>query len=242
MNDEQYRAILRATRGYLQWGAKLEEIPDLILHILDDPAQHWRRPDNATFHQFVTRGDEHGLGQNWDYFEKVFEMQPDVWQRVLDVDRAQPGRRPTVKERSDAQQIREVKADEPVLSTRQIADRVGVSNKTVASVLKSVTDITDIISNIGNTPPVSAQGGTRADYTLQRVRHADPAMYERVIAGELSAHKAARDLGLRNHTVSVRMDDATSACATISKHMNPHLIEELVRRLREVLDDRSVPL
>lgn len=67
-------------------------------------------------------------------------------------------------------------------------------------------------------------------------------MYQRVINKELSAHAAAKQMGIRYHYVSVRMDDSISACATITKNMDPQLIQDLVRRLQETLDDRSVSL
>lgn len=242
MNAEEYTSWLRVTRNYLTSGTRLDRIPGMIAFLLDDPNEPWRRPDNVTFRQFVTRDDEHGLGHDWMYLAKVCSMQPDVWQRVLDTDLATPGRRRTADERQHVQQIAEIKQQQPELSTRDIAERVGVTQQAVCKALKSDNDITDTISNIVVTPPASQVGGTGQAYTLQRVRRADVALYERVIAGELSAHQAARQLGLRKHVVSVRMDDAASACATIAKHMNPHVIQELVRRLQETLDDRSLSI
>ncbi len=242
MNDEQYRSWLHVTRNYLTSGAQLDRIPRMIAHLLDDPGQPWRRPDNATFRQFVTRGDEHGLGHDWLYLEKVCSVQPAVWQRVLEIDLAAPGRRRTADERQHVQQIAEIKRQEPELSTRKIAERVGVSQQGVSKALNGYNDITDSISNIPITPPASREGGTGVAYTLQRVRRADVALYERVIAGELSAHQAALQLGIRKRVVSVRMDDAASACATIAKHMDLHVIENLVRRLQETLDDRSLSI
>ncbi|MBU6335925.1 MAG: hypothetical protein KGS47_16170 [Chloroflexi bacterium] len=88
MNAEEYRAWLRAARNFLTDGVRLDEIPEMITHLLDDPGHPWRRPDNATFRQFVTRGDEHGLGHDWSYLAKVCSMEPDVWQRVLEIDSA----------------------------------------------------------------------------------------------------------------------------------------------------------
>lgn len=239
MNAEEYRSWLRVTRNYLTGGVRLERIPVMIQRALDDPEQHWRQPDNATFRQFVTRDDEYGLGHNWEYFEKVCSVQPAVWQRVLEIDLAAPGRRRTADERQHVRQIAEIKRQEPELSTREIAERVGVGHKTVA---RTGTDITDIVSNICPTPPASREGGNGVAYTLQRIGKEAPAVYERVIAGELSAHQAALQLGIRKRVVSVRMDDAASACATIAKHMDLHVIENLVRRLQETLDDRSLSI
>ena len=86
MNAERYRAWLRAARNYLRDGVLLHEIPNMIAFLLDDPNEPWRRPDNATFRQFVTRCDEHGLAHDWMYLAKVCSMHPDVWQRVLEID------------------------------------------------------------------------------------------------------------------------------------------------------------
>jgi hypothetical protein len=242
MNAEEYTSWLRVTRNYLTSGVRLDRIPGMIAFLLDDPGQPWRRPDNATFRQFVTRGDEHGLGHDWMYLAKVCSMQPAVWQRVLEIDLAAPGRRRTADERQHVQQIAEIKRQEPELSTREIAERVSVAQKTVVTVLQGDTDITDNVSNIGITPPASREGGNGVAYTLQRIGKKSPAVYERVIAGELSAHQAALQLGIRKRVVSVRMDDAASACATIAKHMDLHVIENLVRRLQETLDDRSLSI
>jgi hypothetical protein len=88
MNAEEYTSWLRVTRNYLTSGIRLDRIPGIIAFLLDDPGQPWRRPDNGTFRQFVTRGDEHGLGHDWSYLARVCSMQPDVWQRVLEIDSA----------------------------------------------------------------------------------------------------------------------------------------------------------
>jgi hypothetical protein len=161
-----------------------------------------------------------------------------VWNLVLNAS-VQHGRRRTDEEREHAQQIVEIKRQQPELSTRQIAERVGVSHMTVFTMLQGVRDMSDNIRHIPYTPPaVSQQAGTSVDYTLQRIRKEDQNLYDRVIAGELSAHQAALQLGFRKRVVSVRMDNSASACATIAKHMQPHVIEDLVRRLQEMLDDR----
>lgn len=149
MNAEQYRTWLMVTRGYLTSGVRLERIPKLITQLLDDPMKWWRQPDNATFYQFVTRKDEYGLGHDWQYLEKVCSIQPDVWQRVLEADLARPGRRRTEDEQHHAQQIVEITHQHPELSTRQIAEQVGVSQRMVVTAYK-VSAILLILSVISH--------------------------------------------------------------------------------------------
>jgi hypothetical protein len=72
--------------------------------------------------------------------------------------------------------------------------------------------------------------GTSEAQALRRLRHHFPDLHRRVLAGEMSAHRAAILAGFRHPTAIVRTDDARSAIATLLKHYGR---EELERALAE---------
>ena len=73
--------------------------------------------------------------------------------------------------------------------------------------------------------------GTRRDYTLIRLKNQHAELYERVVAGELSANAAAIEAGIRPKTVSVRLDNVASIARTLRRHLSDEALVGLIAEL-----------
>ncbi len=76
---------------------------------------------------------------------------------------------------------------------------------------------------------ISVRGTTEA-YALRRLRKARPDLHTRVLAGELSPHKAMIEAGFRSKTITIALDSPRAA-ATLIRKASPEFIEELRRLL-----------
>lgn len=89
----------------------------------------------------------------------------------------------------------------------------------------------------GNNVPVDSgrpEGNGRAK-ALRRLRKDRPDLHERVIAGELSPHRAAVEAGFRHRTITVPVDDAERLAATLRRHLD----RENLARVRDLLADQE---
>lgn len=66
--------------------------------------------------------------------------------------------------------------------------------------------------------PVSHEAGTSQAYALRRLRAQAPAPHARVLAGEISPHRAMVAAGLRRRTFTVPADDVAKAVAVVRRH------------------------
>lgn len=73
--------------------------------------------------------------------------------------------------------------------------------------------------------------GTRRDYTLTRLKNQHAELYERVVAGELSANAAAIEAGIRPKTVSVRLDNVASIARTLRRQLSDEALVDLIAEL-----------
>jgi hypothetical protein len=73
--------------------------------------------------------------------------------------------------------------------------------------------------------------GNRADLAAERLQRDHPEVFERVKSGELSINAAAITAGIRPRKVSIRLDDPSSAAATILRNMNSDLVAQLAELL-----------
>ena len=79
-----------------------------------------------------------------------------------------------------------------------------------------------------NTP----ERGTSLSYTLRRLKQDHPELYQRVVAGELSANAAAREAGIRRPTTNIYTDDAASIARTLRKKLDADTLAELIDLLQ----------
>lgn len=82
-----------------------------------------------------------------------------------------------------------------------------------------------------NITGLSNGSGTAKSYTLDRLERDAPELRERVDAGELSANAAAVLAGFRPRTFTVRADDAASIARTLTKHLEPEVLNLLRKEL-----------
>jgi len=75
------------------------------------------------------------------------------------------------------------------------------------------------------------QGGS--DRHLRRLRRDRADLHERVLSGEMTASEAAVQAGFYPKRVSIRLDSAASAVATINKSASPEFIDEMIQLLLE---------
>lgn len=77
---------------------------------------------------------------------------------------------------------------------------------------------------------ISSEQGTSSSYIIRRLLRDDPALAQRVIDGELSAHKAAIQAGFRKRMLQVHAGDCGKAVAKLVEHYG----EDEIRRVLDV--------
>jgi hypothetical protein len=75
-----------------------------------------------------------------------------------------------------------------------------------------------VVDNINDL--VRRPDGTAKDTALRRLRAQRPDLHARVLADELSPHAAMVEAGFRRRTITLRVDDATSALRALLKHFS----------------------
>lgn len=99
-----------------------------------------------------------------------------------------------------------------------------------SNAVKNKDGITMLVSNITD---------NTANYKLARLKRDDPALAERVISGELSAHAAAVEAGFANPKVSINLRDLNSAARTICRKLDRDEVLELIDWLYKELGGDS---
>lgn len=120
------------------------------------------------------------------------------------------------------------------LSTRDIAEETGVHYSTVSRDLQapvSVAETVDSVNSFCNRP--SRPTGNNSTYALEVLRAHHPAVYARVVAGELSPHAGMVEVGRRPRTFTVRATDPASVVQTLRKHLST----DDLRAIRELLNE-----
>lgn len=79
----------------------------------------------------------------------------------------------------------------------------------------SRTDLGNNITEVGRVT------GTSSSYTVSRLQHQSPSLFEKVKQGLMSANEAAIAAGFRKKTCTVVVGDANSAARTLLKHYPP---------------------
>jgi hypothetical protein len=75
--------------------------------------------------------------------------------------------------------------------------------------------------------------GTSNRYALRRLREERPDLHQRVVAGEISAHAAAVEAGIRPPRFTITGQDPAAIANTIRHHLPDEVIQDLVQLLTE---------
>lgn len=73
--------------------------------------------------------------------------------------------------------------------------------------------------------------GTSKDYALRRLRKDAPELHAGVLAGNLSAHAAMVQAGLRPKTFTVRAESADTVVAALRRQLPPDVLAEVAGKL-----------
>lgn len=92
---------------------------------------------------------------------------------------------------------------------------------------------TDLVNNVNEVVQPARPAGNRQDAALRRLRKDRPDLHERVLAGELSAHRAMIEAGFRARTISVPVSRPEAAARTLRKNLSHDEIEQLIKLLSE---------
>jgi hypothetical protein len=111
------------------------------------------------------------------------------------------------------EQIRQYKEQHPEVTQEEISRKFDCDQSTVSRVLYDYNPY-NIRDKIINTPDY----GTSLSYTLRRLKQDHPELYQRVVAGDLSANAAAREAGIRRPTTNIYTDDAAPGRGTWSRY------------------------
>lgn len=75
--------------------------------------------------------------------------------------------------------------------------------------------------------------GNTHQYVVDRLYRDNRELYDRVIAGELTPHRAAIEAGWRPRQLSVRVDDASRLVASLRRNTTPEFVAEVGRLIAE---------
>lgn len=73
--------------------------------------------------------------------------------------------------------------------------------------------------------------GNRREYVMKRLERDHPELYARVVAGELSAHRAAVEAGWRSQTVALNLSNPEQMEQVLLRHVDPDTLAALADRL-----------
>lgn len=221
-------------------GVALHGIPKMVKEVIDNnywrvvemfvPVQSsigWERIlQTKTFQQFeaFVEDDTFGLNTTLDTIKRVCRDNLEVLEAIDAVTRGTPGKRPNLEMH---EQIRQYKEEHPEASNREVARVIGVDDHVVSNVTADYNryNVTDIIRSV-------PERGNSLSYTIRRLKSEYPELYQRVVAGELSANAAAREAGIRRPTTNIYTDDAASIARTLRKKLDADTLAELIDLLQ----------
>ena len=222
-------------------GVALDGIPNLIREIIE--LNYWRVvemlvvvnttrgvervPQTKTFQQFeaFVEDDTFGLNTTLDTIKRVCRDNLEVLEAIDAVTRGTPGKRPNV---AMHEQIRQYKEQHPEVTQEEIARQFDCSQQIVSAVLSYHYNPYNVSDIMVNTP----EYGNSLSYTLRRLKQDHPELYQRVVAGDLSANAAAREAGIRRPTTNIYTDDAASIARTLRKKLDADTLAELIDLLQ----------
>lgn len=72
--------------------------------------------------------------------------------------------------------------------------------------------------------------GNRTTYLVRRLERDHPELHAKVVAGELSPHRAAVEAGWRPRQVTLNVSDVDKLEAGLRRHVAPDALADLVQR------------
>ena len=223
----------RLSNALSSTGFGLDNIPELVLIVINEG--YWKeRVLEQTgqvvrfdrFVDFVTSPPLEGLGAKIETLKQICKGTEahDALEAIDAVTRGTPGKRPNVEV---YEQIRQYKEEHPEASNREVARAVGVDRQVVSDASGGYNPY-NIRDKTANTPDY----GTSLSYTLRRLKSEYPELYQRVVAGDLSANAAAREAGIRRPTTTIYTDDVASIARTLRKKLDADTLAELIDLLQ----------
>ena len=224
----------RLSNALSSTGFGLDNIPELVLIVINEG--YWKeRVFEQTgqvvrfdrFVDFVTSPPLEGLGAKIETLKQICKGTEahDALEAIDAVTRGTPGKRPNLEMH---EQIRQYKEEHPEVTQEEIARQFDCSQQIVSAVLSYHYNRYNITDIMVNTP----ERGTSLSYTLRRLKQDHPELYQRVVAGELSANAAAREAGIRRPTTNIYTDDAASIARTLRKKLDADTLAELIDLLQ----------
>lgn len=167
--------------------------------------------ENGTWREFVTSRGEHVQHENFVSFLNA----------------------PPLKGLgASAEMLQRIIMDDPALSDmldRQLQNPPGRPRKTLYNVQDS-QDMPEEAASAASIP--AAPTGNSRGRALRRLRQDAPELHARVLAGELSPHKAMVEAGLRPRTVTITPAEPASVARTLRREMSPDHRATLIELLQ----------
>lgn len=115
---------------------------------------------------------------------------------------------------------------------------LGTTERTLRNLCRDDAEIIDLLDRASQRPAgrpsiqtgdnvTLKPGGNAAAQALRRLRKDRPDLHARVLAGELSPHRAMVDAGFRRRTVSVPVDEPRRIAATLRRHLTTEQLAQL---------------
>lgn len=116
---------------------------------------------------------------------------------------------------------------------------VDLIQRIVANDVEALDLLTHALKNPVGHPAISniikerAPTGTSKEAALRKLRKDAPELHVEVLAGRLTAHRAMVQAGFRSPSFTVRADSAESVAGALRRQLDPAVLNEVVRLLRE---------
>jgi hypothetical protein len=199
-------------------------IPKLVLRIITDASwKEWIVPDtgqkvdrwkatSADFREFIRTPRPLGCGTSVEILERLIRGTP-AWEPYLEATRGKPGGC-------------HVEGGHNPDGTNQWFNRNIITDEPPTTIPLQAESVQPRARDYKR----ESKQGTSVSYTLRRLAKNRPDLLERVKAGELSPHAAARMAGFVEKAITIP-DDPVKAARLIRKHFKDERLEALLKEL-----------
>lgn len=188
----------------------LDVIPRLVGRVIREEAwRHWIDGDHGEFKPtdfrlFLTAPKPAGCGAQLPVIERALKG-TDAWEPYLEAIRGRPGN-PTG------------------------ANQWSNGNRNIVTVSISPTSTPEVIPLPRRDYSREAKSGNSVSYAVRRLRKHRPELYERVKAGEMTAHRAMVEAGFVERSITIP-DDPSTAARRLLRHFQGERLEALIAAL-----------
>lgn len=231
--------VVQALRSAVSDGeAGLRDVPDLIEKVIQEKL--WLRRavqatnetiEFASFTDFIRAMPPEGLGADFETLLKLCEKNP----RVLDlIDRA------TIRKRGGDR-----KSNPAAAADTEFADCERIKNDNVTFEPVAANGGSDQRERGSLSSGARVNNGNSKLYALRRLRHNHRELHQKVLAGEMSAHRAMIAAGFRRETVTVPLEPQSAAQILAQKFDDSELrrfLEEINKHLNNLEADEKQTL